>query len=191
MMDYYAVLGVGRDASQEEIKEAFRQRALECHPDQVADDEEETAREEFLRIRRAFELLSDPKKRAAYDASNGEEANGAESGPGGGVRRRSYKKAWRDAQTQPTISVRQAVLDQVGGLSADYELIRRRTVVTVPLFSVLGMTFFLVEPGAIYASDVFLVDLFFCAAVGGTCGLILGYAWGYTDLFLRWWDEHS
>lgn len=190
-MDCYAVLGVGRDASQEEIKEAFRQRALECHPDQVADGEEETAHEEFLRIRRAFELLSDPQKRAAYDASDGEEANAVETGHGRYVRRRSYKEAWREARDQPTISVRQAILDQVGGLSADYELIHRRTVVTVPLFSLLGMVFFLVEPGAIYASDVFLVDLFFCAAVGGTGGFILGYAWGYIDLFLRWWNEHS
>lgn len=184
MMDCYAVLGVRRDASQEEIKEAFRERALECHPDQAADGEVEAAKEEFLRVRKAFELLSDPQKRAAYDADDSD-APSVESVDEINVRQRSYKKAWRDARKQQSISVSQVLLDKVGGVSADYKTIRRRTSVTVPLFSLLGTVVFVLEPGAIYASNVFLIDLLLCAALGGAYGLIFGNAWGYADLFLQ------
>lgn len=190
MMDCYAVLGVRRDASQEEIKDAFRKRALECHPDQAADGDVEAAKEEFLRVRKAFELLSDPQKRAAYDA-NGSDAVSVESIDEVNVRRRSYKKAWRDAQKQQSISVSQAILDKVGGLSANYKTIRRRTSVTVPLFSLLGTVLFVLEPGAIYASNVFLIDLLLCTALGGVYGFIVGNAWGYADLFLQRRREQS
>jgi len=186
MMDCYAVLGVRQDASQEEIKEAFRERALECHPDRAAEGKEDAAKEEFQRVRKAFELLSDPQRRAKYDASD-EEADVADTVDEVHVRRRSYKEEWRRrSKEEPrTISVSQAILDKVGGLSADYETIHGRTSVTVPLCSGLGALFFLIEPGAIYATDVFLVDLLLCTALGGVYGFVLGYAWGYADLFLR------
>lgn len=63
-VDYYAVLGVSRDASQEEIKRAFRRKARETHPD-VADDPD--AEERFKLINEAYEVLSDEQKRANYD----------------------------------------------------------------------------------------------------------------------------
>lgn len=63
-VDYYAVLGVSRDASQEEIKRAFRRKARETHPD-VADDP--GAEERFKLINEAYEVLSDEQKRANYD----------------------------------------------------------------------------------------------------------------------------
>ncbi len=63
--DYYATLGVARDASPEEIKKAFRRLARTHHPD-VAKDKS-TAGAKFQEINEAYEVLSDPGKRAKYD----------------------------------------------------------------------------------------------------------------------------
>ncbi len=63
--DYYELLGVGRDASQDEIKKAYRRLARENHPDANPDDPE--AEHHFREIAQAYEVLSDPQKRAAYD----------------------------------------------------------------------------------------------------------------------------
>ncbi len=63
--DHYAVLGVSRDASTQDIKRAFRKIARECHPD-VAGDEPGT-RERFEEARKAYEALVDPAERARYD----------------------------------------------------------------------------------------------------------------------------
>ena len=65
MKDYYEILGVGRDADQDEIKKAFRALARETHPDANPDDPE--AEHRFREIAEAYEVLSDPQKRARYD----------------------------------------------------------------------------------------------------------------------------
>lgn len=62
--DYYDILGINKDASQEEIKKAYRKLALEWHPDRNKSPE---AEEKFKEINEAYEVLSDPEKRAAYD----------------------------------------------------------------------------------------------------------------------------
>lgn len=64
-VDYYEVLGVGRDASPEEIKRAFRSLARQSHPDSNPDDP--SAEERFRQIAEAYEVLSDPEKRRRYD----------------------------------------------------------------------------------------------------------------------------
>jgi molecular chaperone DnaJ len=62
--DYYEVLGVTRDASNEDIKKAFRKLAFQYHPDRNRDD---GASEKFKEINEAYEVLSDADKRASYD----------------------------------------------------------------------------------------------------------------------------
>ncbi len=62
--EYYEVLGVGRDATAEEIRGAFRKLAFKYHPDRNRDD---GAEEKFKELNEAYEVLSDTDKRAAYD----------------------------------------------------------------------------------------------------------------------------
>lgn len=64
MADHYAALGVSRDATQEDIKRAYRKLARELHPDTNPDPE---ASERFKEIAHAYEVLSDPQKRQRYD----------------------------------------------------------------------------------------------------------------------------
>jgi len=64
MTDYYDTLGVSRDASDEEIKKAYRKLAMRYHPDRNDDPE---AEENFKRVTEAYEVLRDPEQRARYD----------------------------------------------------------------------------------------------------------------------------
>ena len=62
--DYYEVMGVKRDATQDDIKRAYRKLARKYHPDVSEDDD---AEEKFKEVGEAYEVLKDPEKRAAYD----------------------------------------------------------------------------------------------------------------------------
>ncbi|PZS13218.1 MAG: molecular chaperone DnaJ [Solirubrobacterales bacterium] len=77
--DYYKVLGVGKNASEEEIKKSYRKLARKYHPDRNAGDKQ--AEERFKQISQAHDVLSDPDKRKAYDRGTG--AFGGFGAPGG------------------------------------------------------------------------------------------------------------
>ncbi|MEA2062582.1 MAG: molecular chaperone DnaJ [Gemmatimonadota bacterium] len=78
--DYYEVLGVGRDASGEEIKKAYRKQAVQYHPDKNPGDKE--AEEKFKEMSEAYEVLHDSEKRAQYDRY-GHDSPFARAGGGG------------------------------------------------------------------------------------------------------------
>ena len=65
--DYYEVMGVAKNASDEDIKKAYRKMAMKHHPDRNQGDGAKKAEEKFKEAKEAYEMLSDPQKRAAYD----------------------------------------------------------------------------------------------------------------------------
>ncbi len=81
--DYYEVMGVDKNASQDQIKKAYRKKAKECHPDFHPDDPEAEAK--FKELNEANEVLSDADKRAAYDRyGHAAFEQGGAGGAGGG-----------------------------------------------------------------------------------------------------------
>lgn len=65
--DFYQVLGVGRTASDDEIKRSYKKLAMRYHPDKNADLDKQAAAEQFRRVSEAYQTLSDPQKRSLYD----------------------------------------------------------------------------------------------------------------------------
>ncbi|MBQ0959517.1 molecular chaperone DnaJ [Ideonella sp. 4Y11] len=65
--DYYEVLGVAKNASEDDIKKAYRKLAMKYHPDRNQGDDAKAAEEKFKEAKEAYEMLSDAQKRAAYD----------------------------------------------------------------------------------------------------------------------------
>ncbi|KAL4923487.1 putative DnaJ domain protein (Mas5) [Aspergillus undulatus] len=85
-VDLYELLGVARDAPQNEIKSAYRKAALKSHPDKFPEEEREAASANFQSIQQAYEILSDDDKRHLYDthgmgAFNGSGEPGMNGGP--------------------------------------------------------------------------------------------------------------
>jgi DnaJ-class molecular chaperone len=65
--DYYEILGVAKGASEDDIKKAYRKLAMKFHPDRVAEGDKAAAELQFKEAKEAYECLSEPQKRAAYD----------------------------------------------------------------------------------------------------------------------------
>jgi molecular chaperone DnaJ len=81
--DYYQVLGVAKDATEADLKKAYRRLAMKFHPDRNPDDKD--AEENFKEAKEAYEVLTDPQKRAIYDQHGhaGIDAAKQGGGPGG------------------------------------------------------------------------------------------------------------
>jgi molecular chaperone DnaJ len=84
-VDYYEVLSVSRDASDQELKTSYRKLAMQYHPDRNPGDP--SAEEKFKECSEAYSILSDPEKRAAYDRYGHaafQNGGGGGAGPFGG-----------------------------------------------------------------------------------------------------------
>lgn len=119
--DYYQILGVAKNASDTELKSAYRRLALQWHPDR---NKSADAEAKFKEITRAYEILSDQQKRQTYDqfgAAAFEAAggfNGPSPGPSGGFQQGPFSYTYRThgGQGGPTINF------DVGGFSDPFEI---------------------------------------------------------------------
>jgi molecular chaperone DnaJ len=91
--DYYDILGVNRDASEDDIKKAYRKLAMQFHPDRNPDNPK--AEEKFKEAKEAYEVLSDSNKRSAYDRF-GHQGVDAHSGMGAGMGMGGFADAFGD-----------------------------------------------------------------------------------------------
>ena len=98
--DYYNILGVSREASEEEIKKGYRKMALKYHPDKNKDP---GAEEKFKEISEAYEVLSDTDKRAAFDryGSDGLRAGGGGTGGSSNHNGHSHTFTFGHSSTDP------------------------------------------------------------------------------------------
>ena len=78
--DFYKILGVERDASENDLKKAYRKLAMKWHPDKNPDKQEQ-AEKKFKEVSEAYEVLTDPKKKEIYDRYG---EDGLQDGFGGG-----------------------------------------------------------------------------------------------------------
>ncbi|CAL93679.1 molecular chaperone DnaJ [Azoarcus olearius] len=92
--DYYEVLGVNRDAGDDEIKKAYRKLAMKYHPDRNPDSKE--AEEKFKEAKEAYEVLSDAQKKGAYDRYGHAGVDPSMGGGGGGQGFEGFADAFGD-----------------------------------------------------------------------------------------------
>src|SRR3989339_530928 len=111
--DYYNILGVAKDASPEEIKKAFRKLAHQHHPDKEGGDEAK-----FKELNEAYQVLSDTKKRQAYDQFGEAGVNGQGGFSGGGAGFSGIN--WEDMMRQSGNSGGPGVEFDLGDILGDF-----------------------------------------------------------------------
>ncbi|KAJ1911496.1 Molecular chaperone (DnaJ super) [Mycoemilia scoparia] len=82
--DYYSILGVGKNATDDELKKAYKKAALKWHPDRNKGDKKDEAEKKFKDLSEAYEVLSDKNKRTIYDQYGEDGLKGGIPGGGGG-----------------------------------------------------------------------------------------------------------
>lgn len=87
---YYELLGAARTATEDELKKAYRRKALELHPDRNFGNEEQ-ATKTFAEVQAAYEVLSDPQERAWYDSHESSILRGEDGGAGGDAAAPTYQ----------------------------------------------------------------------------------------------------
>jgi len=93
--DFYKLLGVDRNASDAEIKKAYRKMAMKFHPDRNTDNPEQ-AEAKFKEIKEAYEVLSDAKKRSAYDQFGHAGVDASMGGGRGGFGAENFSDVFSD-----------------------------------------------------------------------------------------------
>ena len=94
--DYYDILGVPKNATEDDIKKAYRKLAMKHHPDRNQGDGAKTAEEKFKEAKEAYEMLSDPQKKAAYDQYGHAGVDPNAGGGAGGAGMGGFAEAFGD-----------------------------------------------------------------------------------------------
>jgi molecular chaperone DnaJ len=93
-MDYYEVLGLNKSASGNDIKKAFKKKAMKYHPDRTGNDK--SAEKKFKEAKEAYDVLSDPQKKSMYDQYGTTDFGGGPGGPGGGFNTSGFGDVFED-----------------------------------------------------------------------------------------------
>ena len=117
--DYYEVLGVQKDASEDEIKKAYRKLAIKYHPDRNPGDK--TAEEKFKEAAEAYDVLHDPKKRQQYDQF-GFDAPGGGFGGFGGARGGGARQSPRYRGADLRLKVRLTLQEIATGVTKKFKV---------------------------------------------------------------------
>ena len=99
--DYYDLLGVTKTSSVQEIKNAYRKKALEWHPDRHQGEDKEEAERKFKEINEAYQILSDPSKKSAYDNYGHDAFSPGGMGSRGGGQGSPFTYTWSSGGGQP------------------------------------------------------------------------------------------
>jgi DnaJ-class molecular chaperone len=124
MKDYYQILGISQDASQEDIKRAFRKLAFKYHPDTNPGNEEQAA-ERFKQINEAYGVLGDEGKRRQYDFARSGQFAGAGADTGYGGFGYSQQDIFRDIFSNPAMFDELSRMFAQAGLRFDQDFLNR------------------------------------------------------------------